>query len=87
MGAHHDGTGAQSAYGLEERVTDTRKGRSRERERGPLGVEEAANLMEDCLLAPHCIRKMAPPHWSAGGDRDARQWPPRKVNKTFLPGN
>ncbi len=31
-----------------------RKGRSRERERGPLGVEEAGSLMEDCLLAPHC---------------------------------
>jgi hypothetical protein len=30
MGAHHDGTGAQSAYGLSERMseTDVRKGRS-----------------------------------------------------------
>jgi hypothetical protein len=56
MGAHHDGTGAQSAYGLDERMseTDMRKGRSLERECGPPRVEEAASLMEDCLLAPHC---------------------------------
>jgi hypothetical protein len=56
MGAHHEGTGAQSAYGLDEKVseTDTRKGRPLERGHRFLGVEEAANLMEDCLLAPHC---------------------------------
>jgi hypothetical protein len=37
MGAHHDGTGAQSAYGLCERVSeaDMRKGQSLSRERGP----------------------------------------------------
>jgi hypothetical protein len=56
MGAHHDGTGAQSAYMLDERMseTDMRKGRSLERERGPLGVEEVASLS---LLAPHCGRR------------------------------
>jgi hypothetical protein len=56
MGAHHDGTRAQSAYGLKEKVsaTDTRKGRPLERGSRPLGVEEAGNLMEECLLAPHC---------------------------------
>ncbi len=41
--------------------TDMRKGRSNERERGPLGVEEAVNLMEDCLLAPHCRLRHRPP--------------------------
>ena len=56
MGAHHDGTGAQSAYGSGERVSeaDMMKGQSLDRERGPQGVEIAASLMEDCLLAPHC---------------------------------
>jgi hypothetical protein len=33
---------------------DTRRGPPHERGRGPLGVEEAANLIENCLLAPHC---------------------------------
>jgi hypothetical protein len=62
MGAHHDGTGAQSAYGLEERVseTDTRKGRPRERGSRPLGVEEAGSLLEECLLAPHCGMRHRP---------------------------
>jgi hypothetical protein len=56
MGAHHDGTRAQSAYGLKEKVsaTETRKGRPLERGSRPLGVEEAGSLMEECLLAPHC---------------------------------
>jgi hypothetical protein len=62
MGAHHDGTGAQSEYGLSERMseTDMRKGRSVDRERGPQGVEVAASLMEDCLLTPHCGRRHRP---------------------------
>jgi hypothetical protein len=62
MGAHHDGTGAQSAYGLSERMseTDVRKGRSLSGERGPQGVEIAASLMDDCLLAPHCGRRHRP---------------------------
>ncbi len=56
MGAHQDGTRAQSASGLKDKVsaTDTRK-------EGPLeggsrlkGAKEAASLMEECLLAPHC---------------------------------
>jgi hypothetical protein len=56
MGAHHGGTSALSAYGLKEKVsaTDTRKGQPLERGSRPLGVEEAGNLMEECLLAPHC---------------------------------
>jgi hypothetical protein len=62
MGAHHDGTGAQSTYGLSERVSDAdmRKGRSLDRERGPQGVEATASLMEDCLLAPHCGQRHRP---------------------------
>jgi hypothetical protein len=61
MGAHHDGTRAQSA-GLEEKVsvTDTRRGWPRERGSWPLGVEEAGNLMEKCLLAPHCGMRHRP---------------------------
>jgi hypothetical protein len=56
MGAHHDGTGAQSAYGLEEKVseTDTRKGRPRERGEQASRSGEAGSLMEECLLALHC---------------------------------
>jgi hypothetical protein len=56
MGAHHDGTRAQSVYGLKEKVsaTDTRKERPLERGSRPRGVEEAGSLMEECLLAPHC---------------------------------
>ncbi len=56
MGAGQNGTGAQSSFGFRERVSemDTRKewpleGRSR-----PRGVREAVELMERCLLAPHC---------------------------------
>ncbi len=62
MEAHHDGTRAQSAYWLEEKVsaTYTRKGRPRERGSRPLGVEEAGNLMEECLLAPHCGMRHRP---------------------------
>jgi hypothetical protein len=62
MGAHHDGTGAQSAYRLSERMseTDMRKGRSLERERGPQGEEVTVSLVEDCLLAPHCGRRHRP---------------------------
>ncbi len=62
MGAHHDGTGVQSAYGLEEKVseTNTRKGRPREKGSRPLGVEEAGSLMEECLLAPHCGMRHRP---------------------------
>ncbi len=56
MGAHHDGTRAQSAYGLKENVsaTNTRKERPLERGSRPLGAKEAGSLMEECLLAPHC---------------------------------
>jgi hypothetical protein len=62
MGAHHDGTGTQSAYGLSERVSeaDMRKGWSLSREPGPQRVEVAVSLMEDCLLAPHCGRRQRP---------------------------
>ncbi len=62
MGAHHDGTGAQSAYGLSERMseTDMRKGRSLERERGPQGEEVTVSLVEDCLLAPYCGQQHRP---------------------------
>jgi hypothetical protein len=62
MGAHRDGTRVQSAYGLEEKVsaTDRRKGRPRERGSRPLGVEEAGNLMEECLLVPHCGMRHRP---------------------------
>ena len=56
MGAHQDGTRAQSASGLKERVseTDTRKERPLEGGSRPRGAKEAASLMEECLLAPHC---------------------------------
>jgi hypothetical protein len=37
--------------------TDVRKGQSLDRELGPQGVEVAASLMEDCLLALHCGRR------------------------------
>jgi hypothetical protein len=56
MGAHQDGTRAQSASGLKEKVsaTDTRKEWPLERGSRPLGAKEAGSLMEECLLAPHC---------------------------------
>jgi hypothetical protein len=62
VGAGYDGTRAQSAYESGERMSeaDMRKGRSLARERGPQGVEVAASLMEDCLLAPHCGRRHRP---------------------------
>ncbi len=56
MGAHQDGTRAQSAPGLKEKVsaTDMRKERPLERGSRPLGAKEAGSLMEECLLAPQC---------------------------------
>ena len=56
MGAGQDGTGAQSSFGFGERVseTGTRKERPLEGRSWPRGAKEAANLMEECLLAPHC---------------------------------
>jgi hypothetical protein len=56
MGAHQDGTRAQSASGLKEKVseTDTRKERPLEGGSRPPGAKEVASLMEECLLAPHC---------------------------------
>jgi hypothetical protein len=68
MGKQHNGTGAQSAYGLSERVSeaDMRKGRSLDRECGPQGVGATASLMEDCLLAPHCGRRHRICHSSIG---------------------
>jgi hypothetical protein len=56
MGAHQDGTRAQSASGLKEKVsaTDTRKEWPLEGGSRPKGAKEAASLMEECLLDPHC---------------------------------
>jgi hypothetical protein len=56
MGAGQDGTGAQSSFGLRERVseTGTRKERPLEGRSRPRGPKEAADSMEKCLLAPHC---------------------------------
>jgi hypothetical protein len=56
MEAHQDGTRAQSSSGLKERVseTDTRKEPPLEGGSRPRGAKEAASLMEECLLAPHC---------------------------------
>jgi hypothetical protein len=56
MGAHQDGTRAQSASGLKDKVsaTDTRKERPLEGGSRLKGAKEAASLMEECLLAPHC---------------------------------
>ncbi len=56
MGVHQDGTRAQSASGLKGKVsaTDTRKERPLEGGSRPNGAKEAASLMEECLLAPHC---------------------------------
>ncbi len=55
MGAGYDGKRARSAYESSERMSeaDMKKGWSLDREHGPQGVEVAASLMEDCLLAPH----------------------------------
>jgi hypothetical protein len=56
MGAGQDGTGAQSSSGLKERLSemDTRKEKPLEGGSRPRGAKEAADLMEECLLAPHC---------------------------------
>ncbi len=56
MGTGQDGTGAQSSSGLRERVsgTGTRKERPLEGRSRPRGEKEAAILMEECPLAPHC---------------------------------
>ncbi len=56
MGTGQDGTGAQSSFGFRGRVpeTGTRKERPLEGESRPRGGREAADLMEKCLLAPHC---------------------------------
>jgi hypothetical protein len=56
MGAGQDGMGAQSSFGFRERVseTGTRKERPLEGGSRPRGAREAANLLEKCLLAPHC---------------------------------
>jgi hypothetical protein len=62
MGAHQDGTRAQSASGLKDKVsaTDTRKERPLEGGSRPKGAKEAASLMEECLLAPHCGMRHRP---------------------------
>ncbi len=59
MGAHQDGTRAQSASGLKDRVsaTDTRKERPLEGGSRLIGAKEVASLMEECLLAPHCEKR------------------------------
>jgi hypothetical protein len=56
MGTSQDGTRAQSSSGLKERMseTDTRKERPLEGGSRPRGAKEAASLLEECLLAPHC---------------------------------
>jgi hypothetical protein len=56
MGAHQGGTRAQSASGLKEKLSamNTRKERPLEGGSRPKGAKEAASLMEECLLAPHC---------------------------------
>jgi hypothetical protein len=60
MGAHHDGTGAQSAYGLSERMseTDVRKGQSLDRD---------SDLDES--KKKDCIRKGTPHHWLSSSVR------------------
>jgi hypothetical protein len=56
MGAGQNGTGAQSSFGLRERVSemDTRKERPLEGGSRSRGAREAGDLMERCLLSPHC---------------------------------
>jgi hypothetical protein len=56
MGVGLDETGAQSSLRFGERVsdTDTRKERPLEGGSRSRGAREAADLMEKCLLAPHC---------------------------------
>jgi hypothetical protein len=67
MAAGQDGTGAQSSSGLRERVseTGTRKERPLEGRSRPRGAKEAAILMEECLLAPHCRER----HRATGCER------------------
>jgi hypothetical protein len=56
MGAGQNGTGAQSSFGLRGRVseTDIRKERPLEGGSRSRGAREAADLLEKCLLTPHC---------------------------------
>ena len=56
MGAGQDETGAQSLFGLRERVSemDTRKERPLEGGSRLRGAREAVDLMERCLLSPYC---------------------------------
>ena len=56
MGAGQNGTGVQSSFGFRGRVpeTGTRKERPLEGGSRPRGAREAGDLLEKCLLAPHC---------------------------------
>ena len=56
MGAGQNGTGAQSSFGFRGRVseTGTRKERPLEGGSRSRGAREAGDLMERCLLSPHC---------------------------------
>ncbi len=56
MGAGQNGTGAQSSFGFRGRVseTGTRKERPLEGGSQSRGAREAGDLLEKCLLAPHC---------------------------------
>ncbi len=56
MGAGQNGTGAQSSFGFRGRVSEsgTRKERPLEGGSRSRGAREAGDLLEKCLLAPHC---------------------------------
>ena len=56
MGAGQNKTGAQSSFGFRGRVseTGTRKERPLEGGSRSRGAREAGDLLEKCLLAPHC---------------------------------
>ena len=56
MGAGQNGTGAQSSFGFRGRVseTGTRKERPLEGGSRPRGARELDDVLEKCLLAPHC---------------------------------
>ncbi len=62
MGASYGGTRARSAYELGEGMSesDMKRGRSPNRDRGPQRGEQEADLMEACLLAPHCQQRHKP---------------------------
>ncbi len=56
MGAGQNGTGAQSSFVFRGRVseTGTRKERLLEGGSRPRGAKELEDVLERCLLAPHC---------------------------------